>query len=115
MCCKDVVELSRRGEDGEAPCHQPLISRLLSQGPSQEEYDREKWRLRKVQPKDDSYEGCTPAQRRLILYGCLHKLLYARAAKGQRDIMPSCIKQAVREAQQDGGRQQQVKGEERRS
>ena len=103
MCCMDVVELSRRGEDGEAPCQQPLISRLLAVGPSQEEYDREKWRLRKVQPKDDRYEGCTPAQRRLILYGIAHKLLYATAHKGQRDIMPSCIKQAVREAQHDDG------------
>jgi hypothetical protein len=111
VCCLDVVEGRRRREDEEV-CQQAAIRELIVDGPSVEQYEQMKGRLRKFQPKDDRYEGCNAAQRRLILYGLLHRTLFTTAHKGQRDIMPSCIKQAVREAHPDEGLPQHAKGGE---
>ena len=92
-----VVAPDHRDPDGDV-CQRAEILHLLTAGPTREEYEQERWRFKNVRPADDSYNGCSPPQRRLILYGLLHKLLYPRGVKGQRDAMPECLKAAVRRA-----------------
>ena len=99
VCCKAVVsEPSRQGPGGTV-CLRPIIRKLITEGPSAQEYGKEKWRLKKAPPKDDCYTGCSPSQRRVILYGVLQKLLFPHESR--RVVLPSCIKQAVREAQHE--------------
>jgi hypothetical protein len=97
VCCKDVVYGIGRGNEGEV-CRRVDIVGLIASGPTAQQYEAEKKRFTKVKPLIDTYQGCNSAQKRLILYGVLHKMLYSTRdkAKGQRDPMPECIKYAVR-------------------
>jgi len=97
VCCKDVVCGIGRGSEGEV-CRRADIVRLIALGPSAEQYRMEKKRFNKVKPLIDTYQGCNAAQKRLLLYAVLHKMLYSwkDTAKGQRDPMPECVKYAVR-------------------
>ena len=96
----DVVEEGRRGEEGEV-CTKADVTRLIADGPTAWQYESEKKRLSRDRPADDSYQGCNPAQRRLILYALLHRQLFTTAQRGHRDILPSCVKRAVRHAHPD--------------
>jgi hypothetical protein len=98
VCCKHVVYGIGRGNDGEV-CRRSDIVGLIALGPTTDQYNTEKkTRFTKEKPLIDTYQGCNPKQKRLILYGVLHKMLYSsrEKAKGQRDAMPECIKYAVR-------------------
>jgi hypothetical protein len=79
-------------------CRRLDIVGLIALGPSTEQYNKEKKRFTKVKPLIDTYQGCSAAQKRIILYGLLHKMIYHTEdnAKGQRDPMPECLKYAVR-------------------
>ena len=74
VCCKDVVYGIGRGSEGEV-CMRVDIVGLITLGPTTEQYEVEKKRLTEVKPLIDTYNGCNAAQKRLILYGVLHKVL----------------------------------------
>jgi hypothetical protein len=76
VCCKDVVYGIGRGNEGEV-CRRVDIVGLIALGPTAQQYEAEKKRFTKVKPLIDTYQGCNAAQKRLILYGVLHKMLYS--------------------------------------
>ena len=85
---------------------------LIAAGPTSQQYEMEKKRFNKVKPLIDTYQGCNAAQKRLILYAVLHKMLYTGkdTVGGQRDPMPECIKDAVRRQCPDEGALSEVGG-----
>jgi hypothetical protein len=81
-------------------CESEEVTVLLRDGPSQADFTRLSSRVYTRPPRPASYAECNNAQKRLMLYGVLHTIVYggAEAQKGRRDPMPECIKHQVRTA-----------------
>jgi hypothetical protein len=106
VCCLDVADAEGRHVYGDSrgECGRPEIIALIRDGPSESEYYKHSKRAMKKTARPDKYAECNAAQKRLVLYGILHTMLYRTGTRGQRDPMPECIKFMVRSAHpREGG------------
>ena len=93
-CCLDVVMGMGRDDEGRV-CRSLPYLRTIDDGPSAEQYDKFKMRIKDGPPP--TFADCNNKQKRLILYAALHRMLYPQGgAKGQRDPIPECLKTALR-------------------
>jgi len=106
VCCLDVADAEGRHlyDDSRGECERPEIIALIRDGPGESEYYKHSKRVMKKTARPETYAECNAAQKRLLLYGILHTMLYRRGTGGQRDPMPECIKHMVRTAHpREGG------------
>ena len=92
-CCWDIEPAARLSGDSAPLCQRSDITSTVRDGVSAADFDYYCKRIKGSRLA--SFTACTPAQRRLLLYGVLHALLY-EGSRGQRDPMPECIKHMVR-------------------
>ena len=93
-CCWDIEPAARLSGDSAPLCQRNDIISTIRDGVSTADFDYYCKRIKGSRPA--SFAACTPAQKRLMLYGVLHRMLYAQGSRGQRDPMPECIKHMVR-------------------
>ena len=98
VCCLDVAVGGDITYESEGVCEGEEAKQLLRAGVSVADFLRFSPRVFTKAPRPLTWEECNDAQRRLMLYAAFHELIYRGGRKGQRDAMPECIKQRVREA-----------------
>ena len=93
-CCWDIEPAARLSGDSAPLCQRSDITSTIRDGVSMADFDYYCKRIKGSRPA--SFTACSPPQKRLMLYGVLHNMVYGQGSRGQRDPMPECIKHMVR-------------------
>lgn len=95
MCCYDVGEGLDLTDD--ALCQSEAVDELLRDGVCYADFLRFSPRVFTRPPRPQSWGQCNNAQKRLMLYAALHRMIYRGEGRtGRRDPLPECVKQRVR-------------------
>ena len=82
-CCWDIEPAARLSGDSAPLCQRSDITSALRDGVSTADFEYYCKRIKGSRPA--SFAACTPSQRRLMLYGVLHAMLYGHGSRGRRD------------------------------
>ena len=93
-CCWHIEPAGRLLVDSAPLCEGNDIASVIRDGVSDADFDYCCKRIKGSTPA--LFAGCSAAQKRLVLYGALHRMLYGQGSRGQRDPLPECIKHMVR-------------------
>jgi len=93
-CCWQIEPASCLLGDSSPLCERSDIASVIRDGVSAADFEYCCKRIKGSRPT--SFAACNQAQKRLILYGVLHSMLYGQGGRGRRDPMPECIKHMVR-------------------
>ena len=81
-CCWDIEPAARLSENSAPLCQRSDITSTIRDGVSTADFDYCCTRIKGSTPA--TFAACTPAQKRLMLYGALHRLLYGQGSRAQR-------------------------------
>jgi len=102
-CCWHIEPAARLPVDSQPLCERADVAGVIRNGVSNADFEHYSRQRIKGKEKPSSFSACNPAQKRLMVYAVLHRLLYQQpGSRGQRDPLPECIKHMVRTRYADG-------------
>jgi len=95
-CCCHISPAALLPVNSPPLCESADVAAVIRDGVSS--VDFEHYSRQRIRGKDrpQSFAACNAAQKRLMVYAVLHRLLYHQGFRGQRDPLPECIKHMVR-------------------
>lgn len=95
-CCCHIEPAARLPVNSPPLCQRSDIAAVIRDGVGGTEFEHYSRQRIRGQDRPRSFGACNAAQKRLMVYAVLHRLLYHQGFKGQRDSLPECIKHMVR-------------------
>jgi len=90
-CCCNIEPTAHLAAHTAPWCERTDIAALIRDGVSAVDFDHYSKQRIKGKDRPRSFAACNNAQKRLMVYAALHRMLYHQASRGQRDPMPECI------------------------
>jgi len=78
------------------------VAEVIRDGVSRADFEHYSKQRIKGKDRPTSFSACNIAQKRLMVYAVLHRVLYHQGSSGQQDPLPECIKHMVRTRYPDG-------------
>ena len=94
-CCWHIEPAGRLPVDSPPLCERADVASVIDDGVSDTDYAYFSPRIRGPD-RPASFAACSAAQKRLMLYAVLNRMLYGQGSKGQRNPLPGCITHMVR-------------------
>jgi len=94
-CCWHIEPAGRLPFDSAPLCERDDVAAVIRDGVSTADFDHYCTRIR-GEDRPASFSACNAAQKRLMVYAVLHRMLYQQGSRGHRDPLPECIKHMVR-------------------
>jgi hypothetical protein len=101
-CCWHIEPAARLPVDSQPLCERADVGDVIRDGVSNADFEHYSRQRINGKERPSSFSDCNPAQKRLMVYAVLHRLLYQQGSRGQRDPLPECIKHMVRTRYADG-------------